>query len=410
MFQRMSFFSEQTQNMASLQTAVTDTVIHIMKEFASNTGLSPLKQEPRRYLWTDSFAVCNYLGLYQETGDDSYRALAVQLVGQVHNSLGRHRSDDVRKGWISGLVEEEGRLHPTAGGLRIGKMDQERGPQEPYDDQREWDRDGQYFHYLTKWMYALLRVGSVLGDTQHAIWAGELAKTSHNKFVYQSGIGPKRMYWKMSVDLSRPQVPSMGHHDPLDGLVTYQQIRAQLEQQGSTAVNLETEVSNMACICRGKDWVTNDSLGLGGLLCDAYRVMRMLSNTSGGFDGGMKLLENLLDACNSGLKSFTEGRAVRQLERPANYRLAFRELGLSIGLQAVSHMQAILRSHTALLLQNPRLPTLVTALEKHAHLVDKIHMFWSDPANQRSQTWKEHLDINMVMLATSLKPNGFLAA
>ena len=33
------------------------------------------------------------------------------------------------------------------------------------------------------------------------------------------------MYWKMSIDLTRPLVPSMGQHDPLDGLVTYNELQ-----------------------------------------------------------------------------------------------------------------------------------------------------------------------------------------
>ena len=41
----------------------------IMRKFAIATGLSPdtvtkTSQEPRRYLWTDAFAVCNYLTFY----------------------------------------------------------------------------------------------------------------------------------------------------------------------------------------------------------------------------------------------------------------------------------------------------------------------------------------------------------
>jgi hypothetical protein len=43
------------------------------------------------------------------------------------------------------------------GGLRIGKPLKERGANEPIDESLEWDRDGQYFHYLTKWMHALCR-------------------------------------------------------------------------------------------------------------------------------------------------------------------------------------------------------------------------------------------------------------
>jgi len=39
-----------------------EEAIALMNEFAQRTGLTS-KQPPRRYLWTDAFAVCNLLGL-----------------------------------------------------------------------------------------------------------------------------------------------------------------------------------------------------------------------------------------------------------------------------------------------------------------------------------------------------------
>jgi len=42
-------------------------VREIMIEFAKMTGLSPEGSLPKRYLWTDAYAVCNFLGLYRET-------------------------------------------------------------------------------------------------------------------------------------------------------------------------------------------------------------------------------------------------------------------------------------------------------------------------------------------------------
>ena len=200
--------------------------IELMREFAALTGLSPAGESQRRYLWTDAFAVCNFLELYRQTSDESYRNLALLLVDQVHQILGRHRGDDRRTGWISGLDEREGRLHPTIGGLRIGKKLNERSPVDPFDDQLEWDRDGQYYHYLTKWMHALNRVSAVTGDPMFRRWAIELAQTAHAGFtmVSPSG-GQKRMVWKMSIDLTYPLVASMGHHDPLDGLITYRELR-----------------------------------------------------------------------------------------------------------------------------------------------------------------------------------------
>jgi len=190
----------------------------IMAEFASLTGLLPAEKTTRRYLWTDAFAVCNFLGLYSSTGDNHDRQLALDLVGQVHNVLGRHRSDDWRIGWISGLDEGQGRLHPTLGGLRIGKGRNERGPGDPLDDQLEWDRDGQYDHYLTKWMHALHQVSRIVGEPIYHRWAVELTKTAHARFAYLPPAGNrKRMYWKMSIDLSPPLVPSTGDHDPQHG-------------------------------------------------------------------------------------------------------------------------------------------------------------------------------------------------
>jgi hypothetical protein len=57
----------------------------------------------------------------------------------------------------------------------------------------------------------------------------ELAKTAHKKFTYLPNHGiRKRMYWKMSIDLNRALVHSMGQHDPLDGYVTYCEIQNEM--------------------------------------------------------------------------------------------------------------------------------------------------------------------------------------
>jgi hypothetical protein len=38
-----------------------------------------------------------------------------------------------------------------------------------------------------------------------------------------------------------------------------------------------------------------------------------------------------------------------------------------------------------------------------------IESFWLDANNQKAESWTAHQDINMVMLATSLAPDGYLA-
>src|SRR4051812_30587791 len=126
------------------------TAARLMSNFAMRTGLSSVALHPQRSLWTDAFAVCNFFELFARTSDQTHRRYAVGLIDQVHQVLGQYRHDDMRNGWISGLDDDSGRHRPTAGGLRIGKPLKEREADEPIDEQLEWDRDGQYFHYLTK--------------------------------------------------------------------------------------------------------------------------------------------------------------------------------------------------------------------------------------------------------------------
>jgi hypothetical protein len=282
------------------------TVREIMIEFAERTGLSPAGSSPERYLWTDAFAVCNFLGLYRQTSDEQYRHLAMLLVDQVHAILGRYRQDNHRTGWISGLGEDRGKRHPTKGGLRIGKKMKERRPSEPFDESLEWNRDGQYFHYLTQWMHALDCVSRVTGDTTFNRWAIELAKTAHAGFTYKLQEGKeKRMYWKMSIDLSYPLVSSMGHHDPLDGLITYSELQATAEKLSgrSPSQELSEEIEDMAVICEGKDWATDDPLGIGGLLIGAYRIAQLILLEK---FTRLGLLETVLDNSLTGLEYFEE--------------------------------------------------------------------------------------------------------
>ncbi len=385
------------------QNSSLSMVQKIMTEFANLTGLSPAREVPRRYLWTDAFAVCNFLELYRQTSDEKYKNLALLLVDQVHNILGRHREDDSRTGWISGLDEQEGKMHPTKGGLRIGKKMNERSPSDRFDERLEWDRDGQYYHYLTKWMHALNRVSRVTGDTTYNTWAIELAKTAHAKFTYVpfSG-GQKRMYWKMSIDLSYPLVQSMGHHDPLDGFITYNQLRATVAKEKSLCPDLNEEITDMANICKGKSWATDDPLGIGGLLCDAYKVAQMIINEN--FEQ-TDLLETLLDSSLLGLESYAR---TNPLKLPADYRLAFRELGLSIGIRAVEKLQGLIEEYPGLFNKKHPLRTRIEILMRYAPLIKRIENFWLERTSREANSWTEHRDINMVMLATSLAPDGYL--
>jgi hypothetical protein len=382
----------------------TQSAAEFMEDFAERTGLSPAGQFSKRYLWTDAYAVCNFLGLYEHTGDVKWRDLALLLVDEVHQVLGKHRRDSQHQGWLSGLPEKEAEAHPTTGGLRIGKSLDERGPGDPVDEHREWDRDGQYYHYLTRWMHALNRVSTVTGNHKFNRWAVELAKTAHRGFVHVNSTNSKRMYWKMSINLSYPLVESMGHHDPLDGLITYIQLQGALarDPEGPGSLNLQPEIDDLIGICKGRDWQTDDLLGLGGLLCDAYRVARLFVQ---GTLEGSDMLRIILDASIPGLKY--PGRE-NFLYTPARFRLAFRELGLSIGLHALERLDSFIRDNLAVFKDDRDIPVILKTFWKYMSLKDGIEACWLDEGNRKTDTWKEHRDINTVMLATSLAPDGFL--
>jgi hypothetical protein len=385
--------------------ASRSVVREIMTEFANLTGLSPEGKTQRRYLWTDAFAVCNFLELYRQTGEEEYKDLALRLVDQVHNILGRHREDDLRAGWISGLDEQEGKMHPTHGGLRIGKKINERKPTDTFNERLEWDRDGQYYHYLTRWMHALNRVSRVAGDSTYNVWAIELAKTAHVRFTYvpTSG-GQKRMYWKMSIDLSYPLVHSMGHHDPLDGFITYNQLQAAAAKDSEKPTpDLNAEIADMAEICKGKDWATDDPLGIGGLLCDACKLAQLIIYEDFEPTG---LLEDLLDCSLLGLEYYTKNNS---LKLPTDYRLAFRELGLAIGLRAVEKVQGLIRENPDLFDKKHALHLRIVPLMRYRPLSEMIEQFWLERKNRETSSWTEHRDINMVMLATSLAPDAYLS-
>ncbi len=319
--------------------------IELMIQFSDDTGLTSNKPQ-RRYLWTDGFAVCNLLGLYQMTRENKFKNLALRLINQVHKTLGKHRDDDERSGWLGS------KDHPTEKGLRIGKPLPERKPHEPFDPNLEWDRDGQYFHYLTKWMHALNRGYQVVKEEKYLSWAVDLAEAS--TFF----ISNNRMFWKMSIDLSYPLVPSMGQHDPVDGYVTF------LELQTFTDVDLGGTLKKLEKLIQQVNLITTDPLGIGGLLFDAYRLKQM--------DIDPEKRQIIINAAQKGLEYCR-----------LSHDLAFRELGLAIGIQAAKKM---------------------LVLKEYWSLIDEINNYWL-----QNSDWTEHKDINRVMLATSLAPDGFLS-
>ncbi|MBY3488971.1 glycoside hydrolase family 76 protein [Rhizobium laguerreae] len=130
-----------------------------------------------RYLWTDAFGVMLYLSLYRQTGEERWLDAAEELVGEVDRVLGRPR------------------------GYRIGEAS---------------DRDGQYFHYLAMWLFALARLGDV--KPEYRAKGIAVAKAIHPVFVLPG----RGVIWKMEEDLRAPYPGyGLGAMDAFDGYVSY---------------------------------------------------------------------------------------------------------------------------------------------------------------------------------------------
>jgi hypothetical protein len=209
------------------------------------------------------------------------------------------------------------------------------------------------------------------------------------------------MHWKLSIDLSRPLVPSMGQHDPLDGYVTAAQLRATAQAlEDREGPRLGDETASFEAMIDPRGLATDDPLGLGGLLTDALRLEQLMRS---GFRNEHDLLQRLLGVSLVGLRSYTSGN---ELEGAASRRLAFRELGLAIGLHAVEHMAgAVERGEFG---GDERARERLRALGRYVPLAAAIERFWLVDEHRQQQTWADHRDINEVMLATSLAPQGFL--
>src|SRR5438270_10024714 len=130
-----------------------------------------------RYLWTDAFRLVLFVSLYRELGERRWLDQAEALVGDVERVLGRPR------------------------GIRIGEAP---------------DRDGQYFHYLAMWLFALARLGDLKPEYRER--GIVVARDIHSRFV----IPGRGVVWKMKEDLSGPYPGyGLGAMDAYDGYVSY---------------------------------------------------------------------------------------------------------------------------------------------------------------------------------------------
>jgi hypothetical protein len=229
-----------------------------------------------RYLWTDAFGLVLLVSLYQELEDERYLDEAEWLVAEVNRVLTRPR------------------------GIRIGE---------------EPDRDGQYFHYLAMWLYAL----AVLGRYRPAYreQGVALVRQIHDAFVLPG----RGVIWKMQEDLSGPYPGyGLGALDAFDGYVSYR-----LLDEGELA----REIAEMRTLIErtADTLVITQDLGLGMMLWLAHffpeEAWAKLQATR-----SLGVLDEMWQA---------QGYFAREPYLPRT-RFAFTNYGVSVGLQAVGAM------------------------------------------------------------------------
>ena len=229
-----------------------------------------------RYLWTDAFGLVLLVSLHQELEDERYLDEAEGLVAEVNRVLGRPR------------------------GIRIGE---------------EPDRDGQYFHYLAMWLYAL----AVLGRYRPAYreQGVALVRQIHDAFVLPG----RGVIWKMQEDLSGPYPGyGLGALDAFDGYVSYRM----LDEQA-----LAREIAEMGALIEqtADALVITQDLGLGMMLWLAHffpeEAWAKLQGTR-----SLAMVDRMW---------VRQGYFAREPDLP-HMRFAFTNYGVSVGLQAVGAM------------------------------------------------------------------------
>jgi hypothetical protein len=81
---------------------------------------------------------------------------------------------------------------------------------------------------------------------------------------------------------------------------------------------------------------------------------------------------------------------------------------LSIGLHALEKLQGLIKQAPHDFDLKQRLHSRAESMIQYMPLSDAIETFWLEPANRQEGNWREHREINLVMLATSLAPDGYI--
>jgi hypothetical protein len=209
----------------------------------------------RRYLWTDAFGVLCYTSIaehYKAQGNtteaEKYKRAADRLVNVVHACLGSPRSNKPEDRMTMDTSSPTGHV-----GLRIGKLYSRKVTD------YGMTYDGQYWHYVDKWLLALARSGHVKEGI-------EIAKSCFPYFFDpgEDGTGwAGGIRWKLNVDATAP--PSLqrarASDDTLVALIVFSILEA---HRDPTNKSLADEIKLLKVSLQGyRPRVTDDPLGWG---------------------------------------------------------------------------------------------------------------------------------------------------
>lgn len=223
---------------------------------ADEAGLCSDRHQ-RRYLWTDAFGVLSYISIAKRYETDNkpeeaqkYTQAANILIDVVHECLGKPRSSSPVDAMSPSTISPTGYV-----GLRIGKVD----TRQATDYGMHYD--GQYWHYIDKWLFALSRCGR----------NEEARRLAKSVFPYFFDTGPHGtghqggIRWKLSVDGTPPPQLHRAHASD-DGLVALIVLTILQQQQRdvSTTADFTYEIQLLqASLENYRPQVTDDPLGWG---------------------------------------------------------------------------------------------------------------------------------------------------
>ena len=339
------------------------------------------------------------------------RELALRLVEQVHRVLGRHRADDRRSG-LDQRARATARARPTrrAAACASASRCPSGGADEPFDERLEWERDGQYFHYLTQ-VDARARSGGARDRASRCFnrWARELAEVGASRLHRTSRRGGRGAWcWKMSIDLSRPLVASMGQHDPLDGLITCVQLQSDRRARCACA-------SSGPSLAEERDGLRGDDRGRRRSHRRSARprrpARRRVPRRAADPPRARGSERSARPAARGGAR---RAGALRAPERPGRGRprrgSRSASSASSVGLHALERLSRLghQRARGPHARPSREEARLLEALRPPSRWARRSTRSGSNPENRAAGAWAEHEDLNAVTLATSLCPEGFL--